>query len=100
MPRRWSRPRRTARRWCCSCPIPTRTPVALQLRALDYADPAPRRISLRPGERQTVRIEVAQADHWYDLELTEPGGAFRRRLAGHLETGRPSRSDPAIGRVS
>ena len=79
---------------------PTRTPVALQLRAMDYADPAPRRISLRPGERQTVRVEVAQADHWYDLELTQPGSAFRRRLAGHLETGRPSHSDPAIGRVS
>ena len=31
--------------------------------------------------------------------MEQPGSAFRRRLAGHLETGKPSRSDPALGRA-
>jgi phospholipase C len=43
---------------------------------------------------------IAAAGHWYDLIVTvdeEP--AFGRRLAGHIETGRPSRSDPALDRA-
>ncbi|MET1023037.1 MAG: phospholipase domain-containing protein, partial [Pseudoxanthomonas sp.] len=39
------------------------------------------------------------SDHWYDLQVEVPDTPFRRRLAGHLETGRPSRSDPALGRA-
>lgn len=35
---------------------------------------------------------------WYDLDLTSPDApGFRRRLAGRLETGRPSITDPARG---
>lgn len=70
----------------------------LQLRALDYADPAPREVPLAAGAQVELRYDLAASDHWYDLLVELPGGAFRRRLAGHLETGRPSRSDPALGR--
>jgi phospholipase C len=38
---------------------------------------------------------------WYDLTVEvdgEGGGGFVRQLAGHLETGRDSMSDPAFGR--
>ncbi|TQV19720.1 phospholipase domain-containing protein, partial [Xanthomonas perforans] len=71
----------------------------VQLRALDYADPDARTFPLAPGQRETIRLALAASDHWYDLVVEQPGSAFRRRLAGHLETGRPSRSDPAFGRV-
>lgn len=71
----------------------------LQLRALDYADPTARTLRLAAGQRETIRFALAASDHWYDLVVEQPGSAFRRRLAGHLETGRPSRSDPAFCRV-
>ncbi|HEY2517489.1 MAG TPA: phospholipase C, phosphocholine-specific, partial [Polyangiaceae bacterium] len=36
---------------------------------------------------------------WYDLTVeVDEDGAFQRRLAGHVETGRDSVSDPALGR--
>jgi phospholipase C len=35
---------------------------------------------------------------WYDLVVTsESDSSFTRQLAGHVETGRPSVTDPAIG---
>ena len=35
---------------------------------------------------------------WYDLIVTaESDVSFARQLAGHVETGRPSLTDPAIG---
>ncbi|WP_355607719.1 phospholipase C, phosphocholine-specific [Xanthomonas cannabis] len=71
----------------------------LQLRALDHGDPRPRSLQLAGGQRQTIRLALAASDHWYDVMVEQPGSAFRRRLAGHLETGRPSRSDPALGRA-
>jgi phospholipase C len=50
-------------------------------------------IALAPGGE--AQIPVSLADHrWYDLLLSEPGGA-RLRLAGHVETGAPSVSEPA-----
>lgn len=74
-------------------------PCTLQLRALDYADRMPRPLQLAADQRLSIRVPLADSDHWYDLAIEQPGGAFRRRLAGHLETGRPSRSDPALGRA-
>ncbi|KLD71865.1 phosphocholine-specific phospholipase C [Xanthomonas pisi] len=74
-------------------------PCTLHLRALDYADPAPRALQLFAGQRQVLQLPLAASDHWYDVVVELPGGAFRRRLAGHLETGSPSRSDPALGRA-
>lgn len=73
--------------------------ITVQVRALDYADPAPRAVSLAAGQAEQLRFALEASDHWYDLQVELPGTTFRRRLAGHLETGRPSRSDPAIGRV-
>ncbi|MCE2565142.1 phosphocholine-specific phospholipase C [Komagataeibacter sp. FNDCF1] len=43
---------------------------------------------------------ITVSDHWYDLHVTcntHPRACWR--LAGHMETGRPSRSDPSIGRI-
>jgi hypothetical protein len=41
---------------------------------------------------------VAASSGWYDLEVTDAhDGAFRRRFAGRVESGKPSISDPLIG---
>jgi len=44
--------------------------------------------------------DLRGSDHWYDLTLTlADDPSFTQRLAGHLETGQASRTDPGIGRM-
>jgi phospholipase C len=44
--------------------------------------------------------ELHQSFGWYDLVATvESDSTFRYQLAGHVETGEESRTDPAIGVV-
>ncbi len=55
-------------------------------------------LTVAPGGVLTASWDLAPSDHWYDVTVTIPGDAsFLRRFAGHLETGRPSKTDPAIG---
>jgi hypothetical protein len=52
---------------------------------------------LKPGEnlREFWRLEATFG--WYDFTVeADSDSSFRQRLAGHLETGRDSMSDPAI----
>jgi phospholipase C len=52
------------------------------------------------GPRQTLEKYWPLESHfgWYDLTLTVDSNlAFEQRIAGHLETGKDSMSDPAIG---
>ena len=52
---------------------------------------------LRPGGRVVDTVNTCRANGWYDISVTSDRDArFLRRLAGHVETGRPSTSDPAI----
>jgi len=45
-----------------------------------------------------LRIKLDKTFGWYDLTITVEGNdAFRRRYAGHVETGKMSRTDPAMG---
>jgi phospholipase C len=46
---------------------------------------------------RSVSVETSSAGGWYDLTATLPGSSWTRVLAGHLETGKPSVSDPALG---
>jgi len=47
------------------------------------------------GKPHTVPLTATGG--WYDLEVTDPSDpAYRRRLAGRLETGRPSWSEPPL----
>jgi phospholipase C len=71
----------------------------MEVRALDYGHATPRTLHVAAGETRQLRFALEASDHWYDLQVEVPGTPFRRRLAGHLETGRPSRSDPALGRA-
>ena len=41
---------------------------------------------------------MAASAHWYDVTLTsDHDKRYARRLAGHVENGQPSTSDPAYG---
>ncbi|WP_436497610.1 phosphocholine-specific phospholipase C [Actinokineospora sp. HUAS TT18] len=41
---------------------------------------------------------VTSSNHWYDFTATaDTTDGFLRRFAGHMETGKPSTSDPTIG---
>lgn len=57
---------------------------------------APRHIEVAPQGEQEACWRLADSHHWYDLTVTAgDAGAFMRRLAGHIETGRASYTDPA-----
>jgi len=48
------------------------------------------------GETVEEKWVLASSHHWYDLTVTDnDDDAFQRRLAGHIETGKPSITDPA-----
>ena len=77
---------------------PGSSAVQVDLRPLRHAMPVAQELSLQPGETRLLRLPLAANGHWYDLGITSaawPG--FGCRLAGHVETGQPSVSDPAMG---
>jgi phospholipase C len=77
---------------------PGEAACTLTLRALRYRAVAPQRLLLPAGGRLEVDWPVAASDHWYDLQLlSSHDPRWLRRAAGHVETGQPSRSDPAFG---
>ena len=54
--------------------------------------------SVDPGETLRQHFPVEGTFGWYDFTVDVDGDAgFQRRLAGHVETGNDSMSDPAIG---
>jgi phospholipase C len=51
------------------------------------------------GNNEELYLDLRAAYGWYDLTVTvNTDATFVRRLAGHVETGRSSMSDPALGR--
>jgi phospholipase C len=53
---------------------------------------------LNPGERFEDVLPLTDFGGWYDLIVSVSGDAmFKYQLAGHVETGRDSISDPALG---
>ena len=53
---------------------------------------------LHPHNSVTYVSELEESFGWYDLTVrVASDGRFQRQLAGHVENGRPSVSDPAIG---
>ncbi|WP_459568602.1 phosphocholine-specific phospholipase C [Cupriavidus sp. 8B] len=50
------------------------------------------------GDNFDLYIDLRRFYGWYDLSVSVSSDVeFRRRLAGHVETGRSSMSDPALG---
>jgi phospholipase C len=71
-------------------------PVAVRT-ANAYGTGKGRAHRLEPGVEVVDRWRIAESSHWYDISVVMPDDLrFLRRLAGHVETGRPSRSDPAL----
>ena len=55
------------------------------------------RFRLRAGASAEQVVRAERANGWYDVSATVDGDTgYLRRFAGHVETGRPSTSDPAI----
>jgi phospholipase C len=56
-----------------------------------------KQLKLRAGGTTTYRVDLSQSKRWYDVSVVAAGdSAFLRRFAGHVETGEPGVSDPAI----
>ncbi|MGE3316167.1 MAG: phospholipase domain-containing protein, partial [Planctomycetaceae bacterium] len=54
-----------------------------------------------PGKRATIVVDTEKSAGWYDVTLRVVGSSiFEKRYAGHLETGKWTTSDPAMGRVT
>jgi phospholipase C len=54
--------------------------------------------TLKPGEEFTTHWSLQKFHNWYDLVVeVNSDSSFQRRLAGHVETGEDSVTDPAIG---
>jgi phospholipase C len=64
-----------------------------------YLKAGRRRHRLEPGAQIVDTWDLKVSRNWYDLLVSVPGSAgFQRRFAGHGEDGRPSVSDPLLGR--
>jgi phospholipase C len=72
--------------------------VTVRLTLTDaYGRERPRTLVLRPGARVAGAVHTRHSSGWYDVSVVaDRDGTFLRRLAGHVETGRASTSDPAI----
>lgn len=54
----------------------------------------------RPRSQSTIVLDLSASHHWYDVGIKIKGfDRFERRYAGRVEDGRPSFSDPLMGRV-
>ncbi len=73
------------------------TDVARKVTVTNAYGGAPRTLSLKPG--QTTHL-ITTTRRWYDVTVTTPTDpSYQRRFAGHVETGVPGLSDPAIRTV-
>jgi len=53
---------------------------------------------LQPDDSLSFVAELDESFGWYDLTVSVGSDTtFRRQLAGHVESGRASVTDPAIG---
>jgi phospholipase C len=60
-------------------------------------DAPPRSYTIAAGASIEDHWQLAASSGWFDLSITSPDTpGYLRRYAGHVETGRPSTSDPAI----
>ena len=77
-------------------------PATAKLSVVDNAYGAlTRHFTIPPQAAAEATWRLADSHQWYDLTVSDGSdGTFVRRLAGHVETGRPSFSDPAATSVA
>jgi len=81
-----------------SLQITNRAHQSVRVTVLDAYTSRRKRLSLDPGESGSRSWSLAPIWGWYDLVITvDDDPQFERRLAGHLENGEDSISDPAMG---
>jgi phospholipase C len=74
-------------------------PLNAEIADVSYNNAA-HRLALAPGESATREIDAQRSYGWYDLRVRIVGNErFECRLAGRMETGKPSISDPVIGHL-
>ncbi len=74
-------------------------PLTLEVRTDAYISAPPRLHRLAPGAKVVDTWDLKASHNWYDLIVTcTEAPSFQRRFAGHGEDGRPSVSDPLLGR--
>ncbi|VWC19972.1 phosphocholine-specific phospholipase C [Burkholderia lata] len=57
---------------------------------------AARTLTIPAGQRVEAHWDLSCSSHWYDLQFAVAGNAgWTRRIAGHVETGQASLTDPA-----
>ena len=66
-------------------------PLRLVVRDMAYGG-ADRTLDLAAGAEKSLTLDLAASHGWYDLALESEG--LTTRLAGHVENGKPSFSDP------
>ncbi len=76
-----------------------KTPLTVSVTPGAYEEALkPWRVTLRPGATQNHSWPLVDTRGWYDLIVRVEGDArFYRRLAGRVESGENSTSDPAMG---
>jgi phospholipase C len=75
-----------------------RAPCTFTVRPRAYRDDGPWTFTVAPGESLSETWSLADSGAWYDFEITvAEWSGWRRRVAGRVETGRASVSDPAMG---
>lgn len=58
-------------------------------------------IVLKPMEVKSIALDTEKSFGWYDFALRIIGNKdFERRMAGRIETGLPSKTDPQMGNLS
>jgi phospholipase C len=78
--------------------ITNSSPAVVRLTLTSAYDGFPSHVTARPGSTVTVMAPTAFGTGWYDVSVTSDADPrYLRRLAGHVETGRPSVSDPSLG---
>lgn len=67
----------------------------VEMEANAYAYPKSGTISLIPGKKFRMPIDLKKSSNWYDFTVKSKNG-FVHRFAGRVETGQPGMSDPAM----
>jgi phospholipase C len=71
--------------------------VLVPIRLFDYYTQKTTQFSVGPHKRFTEFWSLKKFYGWYDITVeTESDPTFQARLAGHLETGEDSMTDPAL----
>ncbi|AKA06508.1 phosphocholine-specific phospholipase C [Streptomyces noursei] len=71
--------------------------VACNLTIANAYGGAKQTVRVDPGGTVTRPVDLTASKRWYDLTVTaDTDAGFLRRFAGHVETGKPGVSDPAL----